>query len=328
VGRARAALRGRAEGGRLTTAGVATVLGVAAAHPRLSALAGALCIASAGILVRVSGVGPASATVFRCGLAILPLLLLAVAEERRIGRRSRRQMAVGLVAGVCFGLDLTAFHAAIGVVGAGLATILANLQVVIVGVVAWLAFGERPSIRLVVATLLALAGVVLISGVVGGVPYGADPIAGVAYGLTAATFYAAYLLILRAGIGDPQRVSGPILDATVASAATGLVIGLLLGGLDLTPGWPAIGWLIVLALVAQVAAGQLILVSLPRLPAVLTSIILLAQPVATVLLAVVLLGERPSVAQWLGVGFVLAGLSLASLRGRTAAEGSPQPAPG
>jgi drug/metabolite transporter (DMT)-like permease len=252
--------------------------------------------------------------VFRCGLAILPLVLLAVAEERRLGRRSRRQVAVGLVAGVCFGLDLTAFHAAIGVVGAGLATVLSNLQVVIVGVVAWVGLGERPSGRLLVAIPLALVGVVLISGVVGGVPYGADPIAGVAYGVTAAAFYSAYLLILRSGIGDPRRVSGPILDATTASALTGLVLGLWLGGLDLAPGWPAFGWLIVLALVAQVAAGQLILVSLPRLPAALTSLILLAQPVGTVLLAMILLGESPSPGQLAGVGLVLAGLVLASGR--------------
>jgi drug/metabolite transporter (DMT)-like permease len=327
VGRARVALRGRAEGRRLTGAGVASVLGAAAAHPRLSALAGALCIAFAGILVSASGVGPATATVFRCGLAIVPLVLLAAVEERRLGRRSRRQIAVGLAAGVCFGVDLTAFHAAIGVVGAGLATVLSNLQVVIVGAVAWVAFGERPSARLVLAIALALAGVVLISGVVGGVPYGSDPVAGVVYGLTAATFYAAYLLLLRGGIGDPRRVSGPILDATVASTAAGLILGLVLGGLDLTPGWPALGWLVILALVAQVAAGQLILVSLPRLPAVVTSLILLAQPVATVVLAMVVLGERPSAGQLGGVALVLAGLALASRRDR-AAERAAQPSPG
>jgi drug/metabolite transporter (DMT)-like permease len=200
---------------------------------------------------------------------------------------------------------------------------LANLQVVVVGVVAWLALGERPSGRLLAAVPIALSGVLLISGVLGDSAFGQDPVAGVVLGLTAATFYAAYLLILRTWIHDDRRIAGPILDSTAASAVTGLVLGLVLGGLDLTPGWPAIGWLIVLALVAQVAAGQLILVSLPRLPAVLTSLILLAQPVATVGLAVVLLGERPSPGQWLGVGLVLAGLALASLRGdatRTAAE--------
>jgi drug/metabolite transporter (DMT)-like permease len=298
----------------------------------MSALGGALGIAFAGILVRVSGVEPATATFFRCAFAIPPLALLVLAEEHRIGRRSRRQVAVGIAAGVCFGIDLTAFHAAIGAVGAGLATVLANLQVVVVGVVAWVMLGERPSNRLLVAVPLALAGIALIAGLAGGIPYGSDPVAGVVFGLTAAVFYAAYLLILRTGVRDDRRVAGPILDSTAASAATGAALGLVLGGLDLTPGWPAIGWLVLLALVAQVLAGQLILVSLPRLPAVLTSLILLAQPVATVVLAVVLLGETPSLGQLSGVGLVLAGLLLASGRrsgaaevpGRTVADAGPE----
>jgi drug/metabolite transporter (DMT)-like permease len=179
-----------------------------------------------GDLVRLSGVGPSTATVFRGALALPPLALIVLAEERRIGRRSRRQVGVGLVAGICFGLDLTAFHAAIGAVGAGLATVLANLQVVIVGLVAWLALGERPSARLAAAIPLALAGVVLISGVVGGGAFGSDPLAGVVLGLTAAAFYSAYLLILRTGIGTAPR-GRAVLDSTAASAVTGVVLGLV-----------------------------------------------------------------------------------------------------
>ncbi len=283
-------------------------------RPRLAALLGALCIAFAGIFVRYADVSPITATFYRCLYALPALLLLTVREERGLGRRSPRQTAVALVAGVCFGLDLTAFHASIGAVGAGLATVLANLQVVIVGIVAWLVLHERPSARLAAAVPLALAGAVLISGVLGGGAYGEEPVLGVAYGLVASAFYAAYLLILRSGIRDPRRIAGPILDATAASAVTAFVLAALAGDPDLVPAWPSAFWLVLLALVAQVGGGQLILVSLPRLPAVLTSLILLVQPVATVLLAVVLLGEAPTPEQLLGVGLVLSGLVLASAR--------------
>jgi drug/metabolite transporter (DMT)-like permease len=283
-------------------------------RPRLAALLGALCIAFAGIFVRYADVSPITATFYRCLYALPALFLLTVREERSIGRRSSRQTLVALAAGICFGLDLTAFHAAIGAVGAGLATVLANLQVVIVGVVAWVALGERPTARLGAAVPLALAGAVLISGVLGGAAYGEQPALGVVYGLVAATFYAAYLLILRSGIGDPRRIAGPILDATAASAVTAFILAAVAGDPDLVPAWPSIAWLVLLALVAQVAGGQLILVSLPRLPAVLTSLILLVQPVATVILAVVLLGEAPTPEQLLGVVLILSGLLLASVR--------------
>ncbi|HYM83993.1 MAG TPA: DMT family transporter [Candidatus Dormibacteraeota bacterium] len=301
-------------------------------RPRLAALLGALCIAFAGIFVRYADVSPITATAYRCLYALPALALLTLREERELGPRSRRQTAVALLAGACFGIDLTAFHAGIGAVGAGLETVLANLQVVIVGLVAWVVLGERPSGRLAIAVPLALAGAVLISGVIGGGAYGADPALGVAYGLVAAVFYAAYLLILRSGIGDPRRVAGPILDATAASALTAFVLAATQGDPDLLPAWPSVAWLVLLALVAQVAGGQLILVSLPRLPAVLTSLILLAQPVVTVILGMILLRESPSVEQMAGVVLILSGLVLASGRRsrarpvRTAARaGDPPP---
>ena len=54
-------------------------------------------------------------------------------------------------------------------------------------------------------------------------------------------------------------------------------------------------------------------ISLPRLPAALTSIILLAQPVAPVFLARVLLDEQPSGAQLLGVALVVGGIAVATV---------------
>ena len=57
----------------------------------------------------------------------------------------------------------------------------------------------------------------------------------------------------------------------------------------------------------------LISISLPRLPAVIVSVILLAQPVITVGLARVLIGETPSAAQTLGVGLVIFGIAIATV---------------
>jgi drug/metabolite transporter (DMT)-like permease len=90
------------------------------------------------------------------------------------------------------------------------------------------------------------------------------------------------------------------------------VLGPVSGGLDLVPSWPAHGWLVVLALTSQVIGWLLISVSLPRVPAALTSVILLLQPVASVALAAVVLTERPSAAQLAGCVIVLAGVVAAT----------------
>jgi len=71
----------------------------------------------------------------------------------------------------------------------------------------------------------------------------------------------------------------------------------------------------------------LISVSLSRLPAVLTSIILLAQPVMTIGLAIVLLHEAPSASQLLGVALVIGGIAVATIgTGRTGRIRSPRQA--
>ena len=68
----------------------------------------------------------------------------------------------------------------------------------------------------------------------------------------------------------------------------------------------------------------LIAVSLPRLPAALTSVTLTIQPVGSVLLGVVLLGEEPSVLQFAGVACIVAGLVSVALR--RAPRAVPEPA--
>jgi drug/metabolite transporter (DMT)-like permease len=92
--------------------------------------------------------------------------------------------------------------------------------------------------------------------------------------------------------------------------------GLAVGDLDWTPGLEAQGWLVLLALSSQVVGWLLISVSLPRLPAILTSIVLMLQPVSTVFLGAVLLSEAPSAVQLVGVAIVIAGVAVATVRPR------------
>ena len=139
---------------------------------------------------------------------------------------------------------------------------------------------------------------------------------GAVLGVLTGIFYAAFILILRHGNRDVRRPAGPLLDATAAGAAGSLLAGAALGEINLAPVWPAHGWLLLLALTSQVIAWLLISVSLPRLPAATTSIVLTLQPVGSVFLGMALLGEAPSLLQLAGVAAVIAGIVLATL-GRT-----------
>jgi len=223
----------------------------------------------------------------------------------------RRAIGLAAFAGVLFAGDLIFWHHTINLVGAGLATVLGNLQVVVVGIAAWLLFGERPTARTLVALPIILVGVVFIAGILGGQNYGTDPQTGVLLGILTALSYGGYLLVIRRVSG--RRTAGPVAISTASTAVVALVVGLGLGSLDLTPGWESMFWLIVLGVSAQAIGYLFISLSLPRLPAVVTSIILLSQPVVAVFLAMIILGETPSFGQLLGVTFVIGGIAFATV---------------
>lgn len=283
-------------------------------RPVLAAVLGALSIAFSAVLVRLSGTEPATAAIFRCAYALPVLGLLAILERRAYGPQPTAQVRLAMIAGIFFAIDLVVWHHTIVYVGAGLATVMGNTQVVIVALLAWFLLGERPANRVLLAIPVVLAGVVLISGAIGSAEaYGRNPPLGVLTGLVTGLAYAGFLLVLRHGNADLRRPAGPLFIATAVAAVASLLMGLPLGEVDLVPSWPAHGYLIALALSSQVVGWLLISVSLPRLPAALTSVVLTLQPVAAVMLAIVLLGEAPSTVQLGGAATILVGMSLAAL---------------
>ena len=281
--------------------------------PYLGVLTGAFLIAFSGILYRKSHVSPTTGAFFRCFWALPFLWPLAVWEDRRIGARPFTLRRAAWIGGVFFAADLVLWHYAIEYVGAGLATVLGNTQVVLVGLLAWAIFRERPARSSLLAVPVAMVGIVLISGVLESGAYGSNPKLGAIYGLLTGIAYSGFLLALRRGAGERGRVAGPLYDATLASTICVVPIGLVLGNLDFTPSLEAQGWLITLALTSQVVGWLLITVSLGRLPTALTSVLLTLQPLLAVLFAALLVNERPSPLQLLGAAAILCGLLIASL---------------
>ncbi len=284
-----------------------------ARRPRLAALLGALFIAFSGIFYRFAEVSPATATVFRCLYGLPVLVAVAWLERRRYGPLPGTVVRLSIIAGVFFAGDLLSWHHAVDAVGAGLATVLGNMQVLVVGLVAWLLFGERPPRSAIVALPIVLGGAILISGIVGTGAYGANPPLGVVLGTVTAFAYAGYLLVIRQGGRDLRRPAGPVAISTASTMIVAVLFGVVSGELNPVPSWPSHGWLALVGLTSQSIGYLVISISLPRLPAALVSIILLAQPVATVLLARVTLAEQPSPEQLLGVALVIGGIAVATI---------------
>ncbi|HEX3615735.1 MAG TPA: DMT family transporter [Solirubrobacteraceae bacterium] len=281
---------------------------------RVCAVLGALAIAWSSILVKLSHASPSTAAIFRCAYAVPVLLVLALSEGRRYGARSWHDRRAAIASGAFMAIDLVLWHHSIDNVGAGLATVLANIQVVLVPLVAWLVLSERPSNRVLIALPVTLLGVVLISGVLEHGAYGSDPGAGAAYGVGAGVSYVGVLLLLRRAGADLRRPAGPLFEMTLTAAVTAGVIGAIWGDARFIPQFPGAWWLITLALSSQVMGWMLITISLPRLPAALTSLLLMIQPIGSMVLGALIFGESPSALQLLGVLVVLGAVVFATRR--------------
>ncbi len=222
-------------------------------QPLLLAGLGSATISCSPVLVVLSGASAVSTAFYRSAIALPVLIVIAVIEQRRHGRRSLAQRVRAGVAGAFLAVDLILWTHAIADVGAGVATVLGNLQVLIVAGFTWLIWRERPRRAVIFALPVVMLGVVLVSGLIGKPGTGQHPLAGILYGLGTSVAYAGFLMILRRSSTDSVHVAGPVADSTAGATITSLVIGLFIGGLGLHPVWPSIGWLIVLGLVSQVS---------------------------------------------------------------------------
>lgn len=301
-------------------------------RPVVTAVAGAACISSSAVVMQLAGSSASMTALGRCGFALPVLGALGWLERRRgAAPMTARSRWLARAAGVFLAGDLIMWSHSIADIGAGLGTVVTNLQVVLVALLAWAVLGERPHRSLLVALPVILSGLVLVGGLAGTGGYGADPAMGAVLGLGVAGLYSAYILLLRqatkgrapAGAGRPAVVA-PLLQATVGATLGSAVLGLALRDFRLGPAWPSLGWLVLLALTSQVVGWLLITMSMPRLPAWLVSALLLVQPAGSLALSAAFLGERPSALQYAGVAVVLAGVLIA---GRPASRAATPDAP-
>ncbi len=282
---------------------------------RLVGLIGILTISWSGVFVVLADVTPATAAFFRALYAIPALLVLWLLVRDRDERPPRARL-IAVAAGLFLAADLTAWHHTIDLIGAGLATVLANIQVVLVPLAAWAILRENPSRLALRVAPIVFVGVVLVSGLARTDAFGDDPARGIVFGLLTAVLYTGFIFLLRvANRGYLAPAPGPLLDATAGTVVGAFGLGLFDSSFSLEPSWPAHGWLLAIALVAQVAGWLAISYALPRLPAIDTSVMLLLQPAGAVLWAGIVLTERPSLVQWLGVVIVLAGVGLFAVFG-------------
>jgi drug/metabolite transporter (DMT)-like permease len=286
-----------------------------------------------------AGWSPAAAVVTRVAVAAAVLTVPALVQLRGrwslLRRGAGRAAAYGLVA--VAGCQLFYFNA-IQRMPVGVALLLEYLAAVLVVGWLWLRHGQRPRRLTVVGAAAAIAGLAMVLDLGGSARI--DPV-GVMWGLLAAVGLAIYFLL---GAATDEEPLPPIVMAwagmcvgAIALAALGW-IGVLpvtattgdVGFLGHRVSWavPVLGLSLVAAVIAYVAG----IGAARRLGAKLASFIGMAEVLFAILFAWLLLGQLPSVVQFLGGAFILGGVTLVRIDELEASPalrpGSPARVPG
>ncbi len=277
-------------------------------------VSGACILGLTSILYDLSGVSPATGAFFRCVYALIPLGILVWLQRRRQpGKASGPWFVKAVLAGVFLGVDLVLWHEAIHSIGAGLSTVLLNLQVLFVAILGFVVLRQRITKELVTSLPLLLVGVALVAGMSTTLT-GANPAVGATFAVIAAGAYAVYIFMMGLATRAAGRTALPVLVSTIATGLTSGLIGIVTGTLDLAPPLPAQGWLVLLALVSQVVGWLLVASASQRLPAGSVAASLVLQSASALVFGAFLLSQIPSVVQIVGAVLILAGVVVATRR--------------
>jgi drug/metabolite transporter (DMT)-like permease len=275
----------------------------------LALAAGILCIGTSAIFVKFAAVPGTVSAFYRLLIASLLVFPFWLSRSRRLPALPYLRLVV--FGGLLFAFDLVLWNSGILLTSAAAATLLANNAPVWVGLGALLLFRERLSGRFWIGLAVSLGGMALI---VGGNAWGElRPNLGDLLSIAASFLYAAYLLTTQ-----KARPHVDTLTFTTLTMVTGVLVLLpvnLATGQALT-GFSMQTWLGLagLGLVSQLAGWLAINYALGHLRAAPVSVSLLAQPVVTAILGILLLGEMLTFSQSLGGALVLAGIYLVNQR--------------
>ena len=280
---------------------------------------------------------PGAAVLARMAVAALILTVPAVLQMR--GRWTLLRRDAGRVA--AYGLFAVAgaqwcYFNAVARIPVGVAILLEYLGVVLVVGWLWLRHGQRPRRLTIIGGIAALAGLAMVLNLAGSA--GISP-AGVFWALGGAVGLATFFVLSAGAAREPL----PPLVMTWAGMCVGTATLAAMAGTGLLPltasvadvhvfghqvSWivPVLGLSLVAAVISYIAG----IGAARRLGARLASFIGMAEVLFAILFAWLLLGQLPTPVQFLGGGFILAGVAMVrfgELRVPPPATGAVQPRP-
>jgi drug/metabolite transporter (DMT)-like permease len=226
----------------------------------------------------------------------------AVREQDHVeGKKAGISFAV-VLAGLFFAGDMALWNLSLHYTTVANATLLTNFAPIFIALWLWRMIGAQFTRVFVAGMTIALIGAAMLVGAKTGTFAPAHKLIGDALGLTSAIFYAGYQLSIKEARNRYSTIRLMAWSSTISAAAL-LPCALMMPGPVLPVHawgwWPLLG----LALIAQIGGQTVIAYALAHLPASLSSVSLLIQPLTATIAAWALLHE--SMGPWQMTGGVL-----------------------
>ena len=297
---------------------------------------GILALAFSAIMVKEANFEAVTNAFLRCLMGFLTLVPFAYWEIKRKGKLNKNGVLLAILAGIFLGIDMTAWNYAIFFVGAGISSVLLNLQIIVMPMLAMSFDKFKPAKSFWVLVPIMIFGIILTGGIFDAAPtegpatIWGKPIAvvGTLLGTLSGICYGVYLYTSRkSGTINPGIYIQPLmwvfLAQLIPQAFTMIFIspdgwnvtqGVLIDGkLPMNPevlsgdmitaaNW---WWMIALAVIGHALAWVFVQIGSVNLDPTIVAGLLLLSPITTVLVSPYTSGESITMLQGIGIVIVL-----------------------
>lgn len=282
-------------------------------HARIKILISMLLFGTIGIAVRSVGMPSAVLALFRAAIGGVSIILFSKLKGNRIDFSAiRKNFLLLFLSGIMLGFNWILLFEAYNYTSVATATLCYYLQPVILILVSPVLLKEKLTPKKVLCTLLAMFGMVLVSGVFEG-GFNGDNRYGILLALGAAVLYAA-IIICNKRMGPMvsfDRVASQLLLAVPAMLVYVLINGQL-RDISFTVG-SAFG-VLVLGVLYTGVTYMLFYGSLPYVSSQTAAILSYVDPATAVLVSVIFLGEPMTWLMVLGAVLILGAACVSELK--------------
>jgi drug/metabolite transporter (DMT)-like permease len=280
--------------------------------PLLILILGIAAVSTASIFIRFaqSGVSPTAIAAWRLTFASLMLAPFAIHQCRdEWFSLSRKEWGLAILSGVMLAVHFYTWITSLSFTSVAASVVLVNTHPIFVGLISYFFLKEQIQRYMVIGLFIAISGSMIIG--LGDMQEGTHQVWGDILALTGAFSVSIYMLIGRR-LRDRLTLLAYVFPVYGIAAITlmlyALTMNVNLMNYDSTM-WL---WLILLALIPQVIGHSSFNWALGHLPTTYVALSILGEPIGSISLAWITIGEMPSASALVGGVLILIGIFVAT----------------